>query len=789
MAKYVGKRIVPLPCGEWVQTREYEMLSVVLHTATGDSYMAKRQVPAGTAITDTTFWAKSSDYSQQFQNVSDQLTETLRAVRADNDETEAAIRQDNDATEQAILQSNTETRSHVDEVTSAALASLAEGRLEMNATKVALNTRIDSILGGETADTEVLDARVDIDNVTHENLGSHIRGITKDLKGSLTRLYGLTVGHYYPDFSWESGSIASPSNKDKTRIRTVGYRKSIGTIILAPDDGYRCAVKLYHITDDGYEEFYDSGWKRTTFMVPDSSEVYYRACLVYEDDSIEIPVSECIHVHIMEEMDAENNIGELKSRVSVLEESEKTFYEGLDRLSDLTDSVIGYEIPHIKWIQGSHTGFNNHVPYRIKNEGVMKAKGVLHVSVNPGYYGAVMLYEVDEDGRYSAVYNSSWVRGDFVVTDSPGMYYTVCLCTKTSETEEIDPSQGFNLTVTDVVNEDSFLNQLTAADEALSQKIDDVRESFGGLSGKDTNISLTVKAIAHRGDDLIAPQCTAPAYIMARKRGFIITENDLFISKDGQFVMWHDPNLNRLGYLRDINGYTMYTNGSDYYWYDGESVYIYSDGYVKTEIDVSTLSAVHGSSLSVTDLNFDVLRRIDFGYWFDPKYAGTPILTFEEWVLLCKQLGMDIYVDRKFTYTEEQAEELVGIVRKYGMLDHTSWITGVGLARTIRRYDPNARCGVLANPTESNIDAWGDLATTGRGVFFDGKSADLTAEAAQLSLDAGIDLGCYYVDFGRIPAETVYEEIRRLVSIGVTEITIDHYRVDDAYQYLLDRYD
>ena len=95
MAKYVGKRIVPLPCGEWVQTKEYEMLSVVLHKASGDSYMAKRQVPAGTAITDTAFWAKSSDYSQQLQNVSDQLTETLRQVRADNDATETAIKRDN----------------------------------------------------------------------------------------------------------------------------------------------------------------------------------------------------------------------------------------------------------------------------------------------------------------------------------------------------------------------------------------------------------------------------------------------------------------------------------------------------------------------------------------------------------------------------------------------------------------------------------------------------------------------------------------------------------------------
>ena len=115
MAKYVGKRIVPLPCGEWVQTKEYEMLSVVLYKATGDSYMAKRQVPAGTAITDTAFWAKSSDYSQQFQNVSDQLTETLRQVRADNDATETAIKRDNTATTQAVNESNAETKQHVDE--------------------------------------------------------------------------------------------------------------------------------------------------------------------------------------------------------------------------------------------------------------------------------------------------------------------------------------------------------------------------------------------------------------------------------------------------------------------------------------------------------------------------------------------------------------------------------------------------------------------------------------------------------------------------------------------------
>lgn len=177
MAKYVGKRIVPLPCGEWVQTKEYEMLSVVLHAETGDSYMAKRQVPAGTAITDIAFWAKSSEWSQQVKNMSDQLTETLRQIRADNDATEAAIRQSNSATAQTIQQDNENTRDHVDEVTAAALASLAEGRQEMNTTKDALNTRMDSIVGGATTDTEVLDARVDSESTTHDNLGNHIRSV------------------------------------------------------------------------------------------------------------------------------------------------------------------------------------------------------------------------------------------------------------------------------------------------------------------------------------------------------------------------------------------------------------------------------------------------------------------------------------------------------------------------------------------------------------------------------------------------------------------------------------
>lgn len=89
MAKYVGKRVVPKLCGTWNDHTKYEMLSVVLDESTGDSYVARKEVPAGTGLNQTDYWAISSRYSQQFQNVSNQLTDTLRQVRDNNEETDA----------------------------------------------------------------------------------------------------------------------------------------------------------------------------------------------------------------------------------------------------------------------------------------------------------------------------------------------------------------------------------------------------------------------------------------------------------------------------------------------------------------------------------------------------------------------------------------------------------------------------------------------------------------------------------------------------------------------------
>mgnify|MGYP003304229616 CR=1 FL=1 len=316
--------------------------------------------------------------------------------------------------------------------------------------------------------------------------------------------------------------------------------------------------------------------------------------------------------------------------------------------------------------------------------------------------------------------------------------------------------------------------------------------------------SGVVRTIAHRGDDIYAPQCTAPAYIVAKKHGHSIMENDLMLTKDGHLVMWHDPNLSRLGNLVDINGYHMYTDGNTesplYYWVDSSNntVYTYDTDYVVSNVELSSLTRCIGSDYGVNStfddviaLNFDILRRIDFGVWFDLKYKGTQILTFEEWILLCKQLGSEVYVDSKLTYTDEIITEAASIVKKYGMGEYTSWLGfgDIGKINKLREIISGARVGVLWHPTQEAIETYKSINEVGRGFFFNGDAKNgMTNETIQLGLNAGYDVEVWYVDYGTANREAVLDVLRTAVSYGVTGITTDHYRTDEAFKYILEQY-
>lgn len=72
------------------------------------------------------------------------------------------------------------------------------------------------------------------------------------------------------------------------------------------------------------------------------------------------------------------------------------------------------------------------------------------------------------------------------------------------------------------------------------------------LTGKETTF------IAHRGLSAEAPENTLTAFKLAADRGFYATESDVYVTKDGKFVVSHDGNLLRMcGVNKDISDLTL----------------------------------------------------------------------------------------------------------------------------------------------------------------------------------------------------------------------------------------
>ena len=94
MSKYIGKRIVPKHCGEWNRDIPYEMLSIVLHTESGESYISRCEVPAGMDLMDGRYWAVCSRFSQQIKDMETHLQETESRMNTNLSETETRMAED-----------------------------------------------------------------------------------------------------------------------------------------------------------------------------------------------------------------------------------------------------------------------------------------------------------------------------------------------------------------------------------------------------------------------------------------------------------------------------------------------------------------------------------------------------------------------------------------------------------------------------------------------------------------------------------------------------------------------
>jgi glycerophosphoryl diester phosphodiesterase len=113
------------------------------------------------------------------------------------------------------------------------------------------------------------------------------------------------------------------------------------------------------------------------------------------------------------------------------------------------------------------------------------------------------------------------------------------------------------------------------------------------------------QSIAHRGASGYAPEHTAAAYRLALEQKADFVEPDLAVTKDGVLICLHDDTLERTTNIAEV-------------FPDRPSPGVPGRGPNKRWL--------------ANDFTLAEIRRLDAGRWFDAKYAGARVPTFQEMI-------------------------------------------------------------------------------------------------------------------------------------------------------------
>jgi len=142
--------------------------------------------------------------------------------------------------------------------------------------------------------------------------------------------------------------------------------------------------------------------------------------------------------------------------------------------------------------------------------------------------------------------------------------------------------------------------------------------------------------VAHRGASAYAPEHTLESYQLALKQDADFVEQDLQITRDNQLVCLHDLTLERTTNVKDLFP-------------------------TRFQEEVAPRSASEqGTSATgtpirrwyVSDFTLREIKQLDAGSWFNPKFKGARVPTFQE--------AIDLMRGRAGLYPETKAPEVYG---------------------------------------------------------------------------------------------------------------------------------
>lgn len=115
--------------------------------------------------------------------------------------------------------------------------------------------------------------------------------------------------------------------------------------------------------------------------------------------------------------------------------------------------------------------------------------------------------------------------------------------------------------------------------------------------------------VAHRGASAYAPEHTLAAYRLALEQGADFVEQDLAVTRDGVLICLHDPSLERTTNVEEL----------------------FPLRFTQIEHEGKTRQAWLANDFTLAEI-----KRLDAGAWFDARYAGERVPTFDEAVALIK---------------------------------------------------------------------------------------------------------------------------------------------------------
>ena len=160
------------------------------------------------------------------------------------------------------------------------------------------------------------------------------------------------------------------------------------------------------------------------------------------------------------------------------------------------------------------------------------------------------------------------------------------------------------------------------------------------LAATVTVTAQSIVAISHRGEHLLRPENTIPAFQEAIRVGADFFEVDVRTTADGRLVLSHDATVDRC------------TNGTG----------------------------------QVSAMTFEQIEALDAGIKRGSEYAGTKIPTFDQALDLARgKIG--IYVDIK----NATPQDLVSHIEDHGMADHVVMYCSPDICKKIQKLNPKLK--------------------------------------------------------------------------------------------------